>query len=135
MQRNLIPLMGLLLAAAAAIAHAASAQQEFRASEIAVRNAAEPAAMQRYIIERNIPNAGELTLDELRSGAAKSNGVLREMGSDIQRVRSYIAGDKVYCVYNATSEALIREHAQRSGFPANLITPVALVVDPTTARR
>ena len=64
---------------------------------------------------------------------AKSNRVLREPGPDIQWVHSYVAGDKVYCIYNATSEALIREHAARSGFPASKITAVSMVVDPTTA--
>ena len=65
--------------------------------------------------------------------AQKSNGVLRALGPDIQWVHSYVAGDKIYCVYNAPSEALIRSHAEKSGFPADKITPVAAVIDPTTA--
>jgi hypothetical protein len=130
-----IPALPLLLAASAAAADTAAlaALEAFRESEIAARNAA-PRAMQRYVIEREIPGAGKLTFEDLRGGAAKSNGVLRELGPDIQWVHSYVAGDKVYCIYNATSEALIREHAARSGFPANRITPVSLVIDPTTAR-
>ena len=90
--------------------------------------------MQRFVIERDIPGAGQMTADQLREAAAKSNKVLRLLGPDIQWVHSYVAGDKIYCVYNAPSEALIKSHAERSGFPANKITPVAAVIDPTTAR-
>jgi hypothetical protein len=89
--------------------------------------------VQRYLIEREIPGASKMTPEDLRGGAAKSNSVLRELGSDIQWVQSYVAGDKVYCVYQAPSEALIREHAAKSGFPANRITPISAVIDPTTA--
>lgn len=95
---------------------------------------AQSTSMQRYVIERDIPGAGGMTPAQLRDAAAKSNGVLRNLGPDIQWVQSYVAGDKIYCVYNAPSEALIREHAARSGFPANRITPVSAVIDPTTAR-
>ena len=90
-------------------------------------------AQQRFIIERDIPGASKMTPEQLRDAARTSNKVLHEMGPDIQWVQSYVAGDKIYCVYNAPSEALIREHAQRSGFPANRITPVAAIIDPTTA--
>lgn len=120
MRRNTIVLTALLLALSGA-----TAQTE--------KTSKPEGAMQRYIIERDIPGAGKLTLDDHRGGAAKSNRVLREMGPDIQWVHSYVAGDKIYCIYNATSEALVREHAARSGFPANKITPVSMVVDPTTA--
>jgi hypothetical protein len=120
MQCNTIVLTALLLALSGA-----TAQTE--------KTPKPEGAMQRFIIERDIPGAGKLTLDDHRGGAAKSNRVLREMGPDIQWVHSYVAGDKVYCIYHATSEALVREHAARSGFPANKITPVSLVVDPTTA--
>lgn len=92
------------------------------------------AAQQRFVIEREIPGAAQMTPDQLRDAARKSNGVLRELGPDIQWVQSYVAGDKIYCVYTAPSEALIREHAARSGFPASRITPVAAVIDPTTAQ-
>jgi len=91
-------------------------------------------AQQRFIIERDIPGASKMSAVELRDAARASNKVLHDMGPDIQWVQSYVAGDKIYCVYNAPSEALIREHAQRSGFPANRITPVAAVIDPTTAK-
>lgn len=96
---------------------------------------AQAPAMQRYLVEREIPGASKMSVDEWRGGAAKSNAVLRELGPDIQWVQSYVAGDKVYCVYQAPSEALIREHAAKSGFPANRITPIATVIDPTTATR
>lgn len=97
--------------------------------------AATPAmAQQRFVIEREIPGASKLTAEQLRDAARTSNAVLKELGPDIQWVQSYVAGDKMYCVYNAPSEALIREHARKAGFPANRITPVATVIDPTTAR-
>lgn len=96
---------------------------------------AQAPAMQRYLIEREIPGASKMTAEDLRGGAAKSNAVLRELGPDIQWVHSYVAGDKVYCIYQAPSEALIREHAAKSGFPANRITLIATVIDPTTASR
>jgi hypothetical protein len=92
-----------------------------------------PPAPQRFLIERHMPGASRTTAEEFRLGAAKSNAVLRELGADIQWVHSYVAGDKVYCVYQAPSEALIREHAKRSGFPADKITPIVAVLDPTTA--
>lgn len=91
-------------------------------------------AQQRFLIERDIPGASKMSAEDLRGAAQKSNMVLRSLGPDIQWVQSFVAGDKIYCVYNAPSEALIREHAAKSGFPANRITPVAAVIDPTTAR-
>jgi hypothetical protein len=95
--------------------------------------AAPSPAMQRFVIERDIPGAGKMTPTQLREAAAQSNKVLRLLGPDIQWVQSYVTGDKLYCVYNARSADLIREHAAKSGFPANRITPVAAVIDPTTA--
>ena len=89
--------------------------------------------MTQYLIEREITGAGEMTADALRGAAKHSNEVLAGMSPDIQWVHSYVAGDKIYCVYNAPSEALIREHAEKSGFPANRITPVSAVIDPSTA--
>jgi hypothetical protein len=90
-------------------------------------------AMQRYVIERDIPGAGDMTAAELQAAAAKSNAVLHDLGPDIQWVQSYVTGDKLYCVYNASSEALIRKHAAISGFPASHISRVMTVIDPTTA--
>lgn len=91
-------------------------------------------AQQRFVIEREIPGASKMSAEQLRDAARQSNRVLKDMGTDIQWVQSYVAGDRIYCVYNAASEALIREHAQKSGFPAHRITPVTAVIDPTTAQ-
>ena len=91
--------------------------------------------MTQYLIEREIPGAGNMSLQELRDASRHSNSVLAGMSPDIQWVHSYVAGDRIYCVYNSPSEALIREHAARSGFPANRITPISAVLDPTTASR
>ena len=89
--------------------------------------------MPQFVIEREIPGAGKMTPEELRGAAQHSNGVLEKLGPKIEWVQSYVAGDKIYCIYNAPSEELIRAHADQSGFPANKITPVAAVIDPSTA--
>ena len=89
--------------------------------------------LQRFIIERDIPKAGTLDSRQLKEAAIKSNEVLKQLGTDIQWVESYIADDKLFCVYLAASEDLIREHARISGFPATKITPIKRVIDPTTA--
>jgi len=91
--------------------------------------------MPKFIIEREIPNAGDLSGDELQQISAKSCSVLRDMGPTIQWVESYVTGNKIYCIYNAPSEKEIREHAQRGGFPANAINEVKSRIDPTTAER
>jgi len=91
-------------------------------------------AQQRFVIERDMPGVSTLTAEQRRDASRNSNKVLRDLGPDIQWVQSYVAGDKIYCIYNAPSEALIREHAKRAGLPANRITAVAAVIDPTTAR-
>lgn len=90
--------------------------------------------MKKYIIERNIPAVGSLERDQLREAAAKSNQVLRELGPDIQWLESFVAADKTFCVYLAKDEALIYEHAKRSGFPASKVTEISKMIDPTTAR-
>lgn len=89
--------------------------------------------MPKYIIEREIPNAGNLSADQLQQISAKSCSVLRDMGPSIQWVESYVTGDKIYCIYNAPSEEAIRQHAERGGFPANSISMVRTRIDPTTA--
>jgi hypothetical protein len=89
-------------------------------------------ALRKFIIERGIPGAGSLEREQLRDAAAKSNGVLRELGSDIQWVESYVAADKTFCVYLAKDEAIIKKHAEISGFPATKITEVRKMIDPTT---
>ena len=95
--------------------------------------AMEVPAPQRFMIERDIPGASRMTPAELQAAAAKSNGVLRSLGPDIQWVHSYVAGDKIYCVYQSPTEALIRLHAERSGIPVSRITPIVRVIDPSTA--
>lgn len=91
-------------------------------------------ALRRFIIERDIPSVGTLDREQLRSAAAKSNEVLRQLGPDIQWVQSYIADDKIFCVYLAKDEAIVRKHAETSGFPATKITEISKVIDPTTER-
>jgi hypothetical protein len=89
--------------------------------------------MPKYVIERTLPGAGKLTAGELRGIAQKSNGVLRELGTDIQWLESYVVEDKIYCVYNAKNPELIAEHAKRGGFPADRISAVKTIIDPNTA--
>ena len=92
--------------------------------------------MPRYVIERDIPEIGSADRDALRDAASKSNGVLAEMKSEeknIQWEHSYVAGDKTFCIYIADHEALIQEHAKRSGFPATQVTEVRKMIDPVTA--
>jgi hypothetical protein len=89
--------------------------------------------MPRYVIERNLPGAGQLSAQEVQAVARKSCAVLKELGSDIQWVESYVTDDKLYCVYLASSEELIREHARRGGFPANRISQVRREISPLTA--
>lgn len=89
--------------------------------------------MPKYIIERDIPGAGKLTPQDLQGISQKSCGVLRSMGPQIQWVQSYVTGDKIYCVYIAPDEEMVREHAAQGGFPANLVSEVVTVIDPTTA--
>lgn len=88
--------------------------------------------MPKFIIERSIPGAGDLSREELHQIAKKSNQVLHELGPDIQWVQSYVADDKLYCVYRAQSEEQIREHARRGGFPVDRIQVIHDIVDPTT---
>ena len=89
--------------------------------------------MRKFIIERDIPKVGTFEREQLRGAATKSNEVLRQLGPDIQWVESYVANDKTFCVYLARDEAIIQEHARRSGFPANKVTEVRRMIDPTTA--
>ena len=89
--------------------------------------------MPKFIIERQIPNAGKLSAEQLRTISQKSREVLCQLGTDIQWIHSYVAGDKIYCIYIAANEELIREHAKRGGFPANSITQVAAIIEPLTA--
>jgi hypothetical protein len=89
--------------------------------------------MPKYVIEREIPDAGKLSVEELQAISQKSCGVLNQMGPQIQWVHSYVTDDKVYCVYIAPNEEMVREHARHGGFPANRVSEVRTVIDPTTA--
>jgi hypothetical protein len=89
--------------------------------------------MPKYVIEREIPGAGKLTEAELQGISAKSCSVLGELGPTIQWVHSYVTDDKIYCIYNAPNEEMVREHAKRGGFPANSVSQVRTIIDPTTA--
>ena len=89
--------------------------------------------MPKYVIERELPGAGDLSASELQGIAQKSCNVLQNLGPQIQWVQSYVTGDKIYCIYIAPSEDMIRAHAQQGGFPANRISEIKSVIDPTTA--
>jgi hypothetical protein len=89
--------------------------------------------MPKFVIEREIPGAGNLTDAELQEVSRKSVAVLKGMGTEIQWLQSYVTGDKVYCVYLAPDEATIQEHAKKAGLPANRISAVRRLIDPTTA--
>ncbi len=89
--------------------------------------------MPKYVIEREVPGAGNMSPDQLQAISQTSCGVLRKLGSDIQWVHSYVTGDKIYCIYIAPDEQLVREHAKQGGFPANSIAEVKSIIDPTTA--
>jgi len=89
--------------------------------------------MPKFVIEREIPGAGKLSPAELKSISQKSCSVLRSLGPQIQWVQSYVTSDKIYCVYNAPNEEMVRRHAKEGGFPANSVARVAAIIDPTTA--
>jgi hypothetical protein len=89
--------------------------------------------MPKYVIERDVPGAGDLTHDELKTISQTSCSVLSKLGSEIQWVESYVTGDKIYCIYRAPNDGLIKQHALLGGFPANRISVIAAVIDPTTA--
>ena len=89
--------------------------------------------MPKFLIERSIPGAGKMSAAELRAASQKSCGVLRELGPSVQWLQSYVTDDALYCVYIAPDEAAVRTHAERGGFPANRITRIRGMIDPTTA--
>ena len=89
--------------------------------------------MKKYMIEREIPKIGSLEREQLQQGAAKSNQVLRQLGPEIQWLESFVTANKMYCMYLAKDEALIRQHADLSGFPATRVTEIGATIDPTTA--
>jgi hypothetical protein len=89
--------------------------------------------MPKFVIEREIAGAGKLTPAELKAISQKSCGVLSSMGPSVQWVQSYVTADKIFCIYHATDESLVRRHAELGGFPANKITRVTSIIDPATA--
>ena len=89
--------------------------------------------MPKYVIEREIPDVGKMSSGQLQAISQKSCSVLRDLGPQIQWIESYVTGDKIYCVYIAPNEEMIRKHAEQGGFPANRISEVRSVIDPTTA--
>ncbi len=89
--------------------------------------------MPKYVIERDIPGAGKMTPQDLGGASAKSCSVLDGLGNEIQWIHSYVTDDKIYCVYIAPDEATVREHAKQGGFPANRVSEVKTIIDPTTA--
>ncbi len=89
--------------------------------------------MPKYVIERVIPGAGKLTSEQLKGISQTSCGVLSKLGPQIQWVESFVTDDKIYCIYNAPNEEMVREHARQGGFPANSVSKVAEIIDPTTA--
>lgn len=89
--------------------------------------------MPKYVIEREIRGAGDLTAEQLKGISQTSCGVLSNMGPQIQWLHSYVTGDKIYCVYIAPNEKMVRDHADQGGFPVNSVSQVATIIDPTTA--
>src|SRR5204863_8006297 len=89
--------------------------------------------MPKYVIEREIPGAGNMSPQDLQAVSQKSCSVLRNLGPQIQWLQSYVTGDKIYCIYIAPNEEMVRQHAQQGGFPANRISEIKTVIDPTTA--
>ena len=108
-------------------------QQEVIYEKIAKEQLKSKETMKTYLIEREIPQAGGLSPEQLRGISQKSCSVLKEMGPDIQWLHSYVTDDKVYCLYKATDKDLIRQHAEAGGFPVNYITELATRIDPGTA--
>jgi hypothetical protein len=89
--------------------------------------------MPKYVIEREVPGVGKMSPDQLQAISQTSCGVIRNLGPDIQWVHSYVTGDKIYCIYNAANEQIVRDHAKQGGFPANSVAEVTSIIDPTTA--
>lgn len=89
--------------------------------------------MPKYVIERDMPGVGQLSAEDLKGASQTSCSVLRKLGPEINWVHSYVTDDKIYCIYNAPDAAMIREHAEQAGFPANSVSEVRAIIDPTTA--
>lgn len=123
--------LSILIAIMLLTGYASIAQTAKQSSNANTQNTTE---MKTYLIEREIPDAGKFTAEQLKGISQKSCSVLTEMGPDIQWLQSYVTGNKIYCIYKAKSEALIREHAKKGGFPANMIVEVGNVISPATAK-
>ena len=135
-RRNLLKAAYSLLGtvAFAALLSLGGSVHAFAQAAPAARHSHQKVEMHTYIIERNIPGAGSFSKEKLRAISQKSNGVLKEMGPQIQWVDSYVTGDKVYCIYRAANEDLIREHAKRGGFPADRVSEVDTMISPKTGK-
>lgn len=91
--------------------------------------------MPKYVIEREVPGVGKMSAEELQAISQTSCGVLQKLGSQIQWIQSYVTGDKIYCIYIAPNEEMVREHARQGGFPANQVSEIKTIIDPTTAEK
>lgn len=100
---------------------------------VQANNSPEENLMPKFVIEREIPGAGKMTPADLKAISKKSCGVLSSLGPSVQWIQSYVTGDKIYCVYHASDESLVRRHAELGGFPANKISAVTSIIDPATA--
>src|SRR5436190_23518037 len=120
----------LILAIMLFAGYASLAQKSTAIDNLKTSNATK---MKTYLIERDIPGAGKLTPEQLKTISQTSCTVLKEMGPKIEWIQSYVTGDKIFCVYKAESEELIREHAKKGGFPANVITEIGTIISPATA--
>ena len=89
--------------------------------------------MPKYVIEREVPGVGQLGAEQMQAISQTSCGVLQKLGPSIQWVQSYVTGDKIYCIYIAPNEEIVREHARQGGFPANKVSEIKAIIDPTTA--
>jgi hypothetical protein len=107
--------------------------KSFRAWTIFITFKTGGAQLPKYVIEREIPGAGSLKPEELQAISQKSCGVLKNLGPHVQWLHSYVTQDKIYCVYIAPNEKMVREHANQGGFPANKISEIKTTIDPTTA--
>lgn len=121
----------LLIAIILFTGYASMAQTAKQTDNSKTQNATE---MKTYLIEREIPDAGKFTAEQLKGISQKSCSVLTEMGSDIQWLQSYVTGNKIYCIYKAKNAELIKEHAKKGGFPANTIVEVGNIISPATAK-
>jgi hypothetical protein len=124
--------LNLLIAIMLFTGYASMAQKATVTNNSKTKNQTE---MKTYLIEREIPNAGKLTPEQLKAISQTSCNVLKEMGPKIQWIQSYVTGNKIYCIYKSESEELIREHAKKGGFPANTIVEVGTIISPATANQ